>query len=87
MRWAGHAAHMGEKRNLHNILVRKSEGIKPVGRPKNIYRWEDNIKMDLKETQCKGVHWIHLALEGVQWMAFVNMITNLWVLQNAELPC
>jgi hypothetical protein len=45
MRWAGHAARMGEKRNAYRILVRKPEGRRPLGRPRR--RWVDNIKMDI----------------------------------------
>jgi hypothetical protein len=47
MRWAGHVARMGEKRNAYRILVGKPEGRRPLGRPRR--RWVDNIKMDLKE--------------------------------------
>jgi hypothetical protein len=46
MRWAGHVARMGETRNVYRILVGKSEGKRPLVRPKR--RWVDNIKMDLK---------------------------------------
>jgi hypothetical protein len=45
MRWAGHAARMGEKRNAYRILVGKREGKRPLGRPRR--KWVDNIKMDL----------------------------------------
>ena len=45
MRWAGHVARMGEDRGVHRVLVGKSEGKRPLGRPRRI--WEDNIKMDL----------------------------------------
>jgi hypothetical protein len=45
MRWAGHVARMEEKRNAYRILVRKSEGNKPLGRPRR--RWVDNIRMDI----------------------------------------
>jgi hypothetical protein len=45
MRWAGHVAHMGEDRGVQRVLVEKSEGKRPLGRPRR--RWEDNIKMDL----------------------------------------
>jgi hypothetical protein len=45
MRWAGHVARIGEKRNAYRILVGKSEGKRPLARP--IRRWVDNIKMDL----------------------------------------
>jgi hypothetical protein len=47
MRWPGHVARMGEKRNLYRLLVRKPEGKRPLGRPRR--RWMDNIKMDLLE--------------------------------------
>jgi hypothetical protein len=46
MRWAGHVARMGKKRNAYRILVGKPEGKRPLGRPRR--RWVDNIKMDLK---------------------------------------
>jgi hypothetical protein len=44
MRWAGHVARMGEKRNVYRLLVRKPERKRPLGRPR--HRWIDNIKMD-----------------------------------------
>jgi hypothetical protein len=46
MRWAGHVARIGMKRNAYRILVRKPEGKRPIQRP--IRRWENNIKMDLR---------------------------------------
>jgi hypothetical protein len=45
MRWARHVLRMGEVTGAYNILVRRPEGRRPLGRPKR--RWEDNIKMDL----------------------------------------
>ena len=45
MRWAGHVALMEEGRGVHKVLVRKSDGKRPLGRPRR--RWEDNIKTDL----------------------------------------
>jgi len=53
MEWEGHVARMGEVRNAYKILVGKPEGTRPLGRPRRI--WEDNIRMNLKETGCKGV--------------------------------
>jgi hypothetical protein len=47
MRWAGHVARMGEKRNVYRLLVGKQEGWKPLGRPRR--RWLDNIRMHLVE--------------------------------------
>ena len=61
MRWAGHVACMGERRGVYRVLVVKPEGKKPLGRPK--HRWEDNIKMDLKEVGCGGMDWIELGQE------------------------
>jgi len=45
---AGHVARTGEIRNGYKILVSKPEGKRPFGRPR--CRWEDDIRMDLKET-------------------------------------
>jgi hypothetical protein len=59
MRWAGHAARMGETRNAYRILVGKPEGKRPLGRRRR--RWVDNIKMDLREIGWDGMDWIDLA--------------------------
>jgi hypothetical protein len=47
VRWAGHVARMGEKRNTYSLLVGRPEGRRPLGRP--THRWVDNIKMDLAD--------------------------------------
>jgi hypothetical protein len=52
MRWAGHVARMGEGRNVYRVLVGKPEGKRPLGRPRS--RWEDGIKMDLREIDWGG---------------------------------
>jgi hypothetical protein len=52
LRWAGHVARMGERRRAYRALVGKPEGRRPLGRPRR--RWEDNIKMDLREVGCGG---------------------------------
>jgi hypothetical protein len=44
MRWAGHVARIGAKMTAYRILVGKSEGKRPLGRPRR--RWVNNIKMD-----------------------------------------
>jgi hypothetical protein len=54
---------MGEKRNIYRVLVGKPERKRPVGRPR--FRWEDNIKMDLRETGGGGMDWIDLAQDRV----------------------
>jgi hypothetical protein len=53
------------------------EGMKPLGRPRR--RWEDNIKMDLREIGIDGANWIPLAQERVRWRYFVSMVMNLRV--------
>ena len=50
MRWAGHVARMGEERGVYRVLVGKTEGKRPLGRPRR--RWVDNIRMDLQEVGC-----------------------------------
>jgi hypothetical protein len=56
MRWEGHVARMGEKRNACRILVGKPEGKRPLGRPRR--RWVDNIKMDLREIELDGIKYM-----------------------------
>ena len=55
----------------------KPEGKRPLGRPRR--RWEDNIKMDLKEVGCGGVDWIELAQDRDRWRALVKAVMNLRV--------
>jgi hypothetical protein len=43
------------------------------------HKWEDNIKMDLRETGFDGANWIRLAQDRVRWRAFVNTVMNLRV--------
>jgi hypothetical protein len=77
MRWAGHMAHTEEGRGVYRVLVGRSKVKGPLGRPR--HRWEDNIKMDLREKGIDGVSWIGLAQDRVQWWGFVNTVLNLWV--------
>ena len=69
-------AHMGEGRGVHWILVRKPEGKRPLGRPSR--RWEDNIKMDLREVGGGG-DWMELAQDRDRWRALVTTVMNLRV--------
>jgi hypothetical protein len=78
MRWAGHVAHMGEKRKVYKVLVGKPEGKRPLGRPRR--RWEDGIIMDLREIRLGGVDWIRLAQDRDRWRAVVSTVMNLRVL-------
>ncbi|KAJ4439560.1 hypothetical protein ANN_07687 [Periplaneta americana] len=75
LRWAGHVARMGESRNSYRVLVGRPEGKKPLGRPRR--RWEDNIKMDLREVGYDDREWINLAQDRDQWRAYVRAGKNL----------
>ena len=75
MRWAEHVARMGERRGIYRVLVGKPEGKRPLGKPRR--RWEDNIKMDLREVGCGGLDWIELAEDRDRWPALVNVVMNL----------
>jgi hypothetical protein len=77
MRWVGHVARMGEKRNAYRLLVGKPEGKRPLGRTR--CRWVDNIKMDLLEIGSRDVDWIGLAQDRDKWRALVNVVKNLQV--------
>ena len=59
------------------VLVGKLEGKRPLGRSRR--RWEDNIKMDLREVGCGGMDWIDLAQDRDRWRAFVNAVMNFQV--------
>jgi hypothetical protein len=67
----------GEKSNAYRILMGKTEGMKPLGRPRR--RWVDNIRMDLGEIGWDGMDWIELAQDREQWRALVNTVMNLRV--------
>jgi hypothetical protein len=73
MRWAGHVARMGEKKNAYWILAGKPEGKRQRG------RWVDNIKMNLKEIGWDEIDWIDMAQDRDQWRALVYMVLNLRV--------
>jgi hypothetical protein len=77
MRWMGHGARMAEGRGVHRVLVGRPKGKRPLGRSR--CRWEDNIKIDLREIGIDGANWIHLAQDRVQWWACVNTAMNLQV--------
>ena len=65
IRRAGHVARMGKRRGVYRILVGKSEGKRPLGKPRR--RWEDNIKMDLQKIGCgtwTGSSWLRIGTGG-----------------------
>jgi hypothetical protein len=69
---------MGKKRSAYRISVGNPEGKRPLGRPRR--RWEDNIKMNLREIEWGGMDWIDLTQDKDQWRALVNTVMNLPVL-------
>jgi hypothetical protein len=66
-----------EGKGVYRVLVGKPEGKRLVGKPR--HRWEDNIKMDLKEVGCGGMGWNELAENRDRWWAIVNEVLNLRV--------
>jgi hypothetical protein len=69
---------MGEERKVHELLVEKPEGKRPLSRPR--HRWEDGIRRDLGQTGWEGVNLIRLAQDRDRWRAVVNAVMNLQVL-------
>ena len=63
---------MEQSRNAYTVLLGKPEGKRPLGRPRR--RWEDNIKMDLREVGCDPVDRIALAEDRDQWRAYVKAV-------------
>jgi hypothetical protein len=68
---------MGEERGAYRILVGRPEGRRPLGRPRR--RWDDNIKMDIREVGWEDMNWIELAQDRDRWQALVNAVMNLGV--------
>jgi hypothetical protein len=68
---------MGDGRGVYGVLVGRPGGKRPLGRPR--CRWEDNIKINLREIEIDGANWIPLAQDRVQWRASMNTVMNLRV--------
>jgi hypothetical protein len=66
---------MEEGRGVYRVLVGRPESKTPLERPRR--RWEDNIKVNLKEIGIDGANWIRLAQDRVQYRAFLNTVMNL----------
>jgi hypothetical protein len=70
---------MGEETTkVNKFLVGKPEGRRPLGRPR--HRWEDGVRMDLREIGLRYVDWIRLAQDRDWWRAVVSAVMNLRVL-------
>jgi hypothetical protein len=74
---------MGEERKVYKVLVAKSEGKRPLGRPKRW--WKYGIRMDLMEIGFRGVDWIRLAQDSDRWRAVLSAVMNLTVLAPRSL--
>jgi hypothetical protein len=71
---------MGEDKKLYKVLEGSPEGNRPLGRPR--HRWEDGIKMDLREIGCGEGGEIHLAQDRDRWRALVDSGSGATVLVN-----
>jgi hypothetical protein len=69
---------MGEEREVYKVLVGKPKGKRPLGRPR--HRWEDGIRMDLREIGLGCVDWIRLSHDRDRWRVVVSVVMNLRVL-------
>ena len=67
----------GEMRGIYRVLMGKLEGKRPLGRPRR--RWEDNIKMDIKEVGFRFMDWIELCHDRDSCRALVNAVMNLQI--------
>jgi len=77
MRSAGHAARRGGLRKAYKMLIRKSEGNRPLGT--SAHGLENNINMNLKATACENMEWMHLAQDREQWRALTHTVMTLRV--------
>jgi hypothetical protein len=73
--WAGNVARMEEGRSAFKILTGTTAGKMPLGRPRR--KWEDNIRMDLKEIGIITRNWVHSIKNRDYWRALVNAALNL----------
>jgi hypothetical protein len=74
MRWAGHAAFMGERTVAYRVLMWEPEGTRALRKPR--CKWEDNIKIDLQEVECGSMDWVDLAQNRDKWRALVKVVMN-----------
>jgi hypothetical protein len=77
MRLTGHVSLLGRRGTRTEYTVGNPEGKRPLRRPR--LRWDDNIKLDLREIGWGVMDWIDLAQDRDQWRALVNTLMNLWV--------
>jgi len=71
----GACSTIGKRKGVYRILVGEPERKRPIGRHRR--RWEDNIKMDLKEIRLEGVEWIGRVEDKEKWCTFLDKVMNL----------
>jgi hypothetical protein len=76
MRWVGHVACVGGS-GVYRVQVGRPEGKRSLERTR--HRWENNIKLNLREIEINGVNWIWLAQDRAHWWPFVTTVMKLWV--------
>jgi hypothetical protein len=89
MRWSGHVAQIGGKRNAYMILVGKPEGKRPLGKLRR--RWVDNIKIDLKELELGCMDSIDLPWDRdlrfpLKCWEVPEWLQNWWLLKKDSAP-
>ena len=77
LRWAGHVARMEEGRSAFKILTSNPTGKRPLRRLRR--RWEDNIRMGLKDIVINTRNWVDVAQDRDYWRTLVNSVLNLRV--------
>ena len=75
--WTGYVTRMEESRSAFKISTGKPTGKRPLGRPR--YRWEDNIRTDLKEISINMGNSVPAAQDRGYWRVLVNVALNLRV--------
>ena len=73
----GHVVRVDESRSAFKILTGKPTGRRPLGRPRR--RWEDNIRMDIKEIGISTRNWVDSAQDRDYWRALVRVALDLRV--------
>jgi hypothetical protein len=77
MRWVGHVVHRGGRRAAYRVLTGNPKRRRPLGRLRQ--RWEDDIKMELKEVGWEDIDWNALAQDRYRWQVLVHAVLNLRV--------
>ena len=82
LKWPGHVARLEEGRSSFKILTGKPTGKRPLGRPRR--RWDDNIRIDLKEIGINTRIWVDSVQDRDYWRAPVKAALNLWIPYTME---